>query len=255
MLLRRHNLLRSLVERLVTSTAVENVVLNLDEKKQAQSNFQQKHGINGDEQIQRIGSKLGLDKAELEILIEQPIKVQKYCQDQFRLKAESHFLTRKDTLDRVVYSLLRVKEHNTARELYFRIAAHEANFADLASKYSEGPEKKTNGIIGPVPMTNAHPQLAERLRTSKQGELLEPFRIGDWWLVTRLENYTPAIFDEDMALQMSHELFESWVKEETESWIARLNSLRSVLDLSDDTRQNNPSGMQAGVTDSSSIIS
>ena len=44
---------------------------------------------------------------------------------------------------------------------------------------------------------------------------MEPFMIEQWWLVVRLERYTPASFDEAMALQMASELFEERVKEET----------------------------------------
>ena len=80
----------------------------------------------------------------------------------------------------------------------------------------EGPEKNTKGIVGPVPITNAHPALAERLRTSTPGKLLEPFQIGEWWLVVRLESYTPASFDEKTAHQMSKELFDRWVNEEVD---------------------------------------
>ena len=75
-----------------------------------------------------------------------------------------------------------------ARELYLRIEGNEANFGDLAETCSEGPERKSKGIIGPVSLTQAHPILAEVLRTTKPGELKHPFQLGEWWLVLRLES-------------------------------------------------------------------
>ena len=130
-------------------------------------------------------------------------------------QAEAHFLRRKNQLDRVVYSLLRVKDRFLAQELYLRIEANEASFADLAAKYAEGPEKQTNGIVGPVPLTQAHPALAERLRTSAPGLLMPPIQISEWWLVTRLESYSPACFDDATSQRMAEELFNQWVREET----------------------------------------
>ena len=76
--------------------------------------------------------------------------------------------------------------------------------------------------MGPVPLTQAHPALAERLRTTKPGQLMEPFQIADWWLVARLERYEPARFDDAIAQQMTQELFQEWVQEETAGKITQM---------------------------------
>jgi parvulin-like peptidyl-prolyl isomerase len=51
---------------------------------------------------------------------------------------------------------------------------------------------------------------------------MEPFQIADWWLVTRLERYEPARFDDAIAQQMTQELFQEWVQEETTGKITQL---------------------------------
>ena len=107
---------------------------------------------------------------------------------------------------------MRIKDGFLARELYLRIANEEASFADLAAKFSQGSESKTNGIVGPVPLNQAHPILAERLRTGKPGYLQEPFSIEDWWLVIRLERYEPARFEDSMIQVMTTEIFQEWVE-------------------------------------------
>lgn len=221
-LLRRHNLLRTLVERQVVDDAVENSSLSEEEQTQARESFCQRNRLQSPEDIDAYRAKLGLGPEDLDRQILRPYRIQKHCETDFQAKAEAHFLTRKTQLDKVVYSLLRVKDGALARELYLRIANREANFADLAAAHAQGPERSTKGIVGPVPLTQAHPQLAERLRTSSPGLLMEPFRIGEWWLVTRLESYTPASFSPDMAKQMSKELFDVWTREETDS---RMNKL------------------------------
>ncbi len=221
-LLRRHNLLRTLVERQVVDEAVEQASLSEEEQKQARESFCQRNRLQSPEDIDAYRAKLGLGPEDLDRQILRPYRIQKHCETDFQAKAEAHFLTRKTQLDQVVYSLLRVQDGALARELYLRIANREANFADLAAAHAQGPERSTKGIVGPVPLTQAHPQLAERLRTSSPGLLMEPFRIGEWWLVTRLESYTPATFSPDMAKQMSKELFDVWTREETDSRISKL---------------------------------
>ena len=54
--------------------------------------------------------------------------------------------------------------------------------------------------------------------------LLEPFRISDWWLVVRLERYSPATFTDEVSDQMCEEMFDAWIEEET---AASLNQLIS----------------------------
>ena len=84
-------------------------------------------------------------------------------------------------------------------------------------------ERNTNGVIGPVPLNQAHPTLSEKLRAAQPGMLLEPFRIDRWWLVARLERFAQASFDERMAAQMSMELLQEWLKQETQRSIQALS--------------------------------
>ena len=133
--------------------------------------------------------------------------------ERFAAKAEARFLERKKRagsggVQPAAFAFL-------ARELYLQIESGESNFADLAKRYAEGPERNTNGIVGPVSLTQAHPTLVEKLRVAQPGVLLEPFRISDWWLVVRLERYSPATFTDEVSDQMCQEMFDAWIDEET----------------------------------------
>jgi parvulin-like peptidyl-prolyl isomerase len=214
--LQRHNLLQPLLQRRVITAAVADADVDPQVCRDAQEAFLRQRGLEAPEALEAFLTENGLSKTDLHWQIELPLRIQAHCRQHFRHKAEAHFLGRKNQLDRVVYSLLRVRDRNLARELYLRLETGEANFADLASSFAEGPEKQTRGIVGPVPMTQAHPQLAERLRISQPGRLMEPFAVEDWWLVVRLENYSPASFDDGTAEQMSRELFDQWVREEAD---------------------------------------
>ena len=221
-LLSRHNLLKPWVRAEITAAAAQSIALPEQECVELWRTYLQKKNIEDDVALAKHLQEIGLTADDLHWQLELPKRVRQYSQKHFQHKAEARFLMRKEQLDRVVYSLLRVKDAFLARELYLRIAGGEANFADLAAQYSQGPEAKTKGIIGPMPMRQAHIALSERLRTTQPGELLEPFKIEEWWLVARLERYEAARFDEGTAKQMTSELFEEWIEEETVCKMARL---------------------------------
>jgi len=217
-------LLRALVEQEVVSQGVGGLAISAEERDQLVATYRQQHDLGDDAAYQAFLERSGFTAADLAEQILLPVKRQRCAQEWFGHKAEARFLTRKNQLDSVVYSLLRVRDRLLAQELYLRIAGGEANFADLAAQFAEGPERNTKGIVGPVPLTQAHPALAERLRTSSPGQLGLPLQISDWWLVVRLETYRPASFDSAMAAQMTNELMDAWVFEETTRTMATLTS-------------------------------
>ena len=213
-LLQRHNLLRPLVRAEILSKTVETIDLSAEQRDQVWNDFKAKNELNNAEIFKAYLKNNGLKESDLRWQLELPIRVKIYSQEHFQHKAEARFLARKEQLDKVVYSLLRLQDKCLARELYLRISGGEANFADLAAEYSQGPEAKTKGIVGPVPMTQAHPFVSERLRTSQPGQLLQPFQIDQWWLLIRLERYEPAKFDNNTRQRMAQELFQEWLNQE-----------------------------------------
>ena len=66
--------------------------------------------------------------------------------------------------------------------------------------------------------------MVEKLRVAQPGVLLEPFRISDWWLVVRLERYSPATFTDEVSDQMCQEMFDAWIDEETATSLTKLES-------------------------------
>ena len=93
------------------------------------------------------------------------------------------------------YSLLRLRDAELAAELYQQIKEGEALFSDLASRFSEGPEKRSGGLLGPVPLSQPHPALAKLLQVSKPGQIWPPKVLDGWWVVVRLEKLMPATLD------------------------------------------------------------
>jgi len=213
--LRRYSLLMPLLRMRIIKEAVGSEQPAAEDLEKARAKFFEQNKLNDAETVQGFLKQQGSSEEDLDWQIALPLRIQAHCRENYRHKAEAHFLARKNQLDRVVYSLLRTKDALLAQELYLRIEAGEANFGDLAAQFAEGPERDTKGIIGPVPMTQAHPTVAETLRTAKPGVLMHPMRLGELWLVIRLESFTPATFDDAMAERLSRELFNQWVNEES----------------------------------------
>ena len=223
-LLDRFNLLKPLVEQMVTSEVITHVVVSHEQLEQARLGLLEQRGYDGIEQWAELLGEWGLSEGEVLERLRPGIRRRSVIRERFAAKAEARFLERKNELDQVVYSLLRLENSFLARELYLQIESGESNFADLAKRYAEGPERNTNGIVGPVSLTQAHPTLVEKLRVAQPGVLLEPFRISDWWLVVRLERYAPATFTDEVSDQMCQEMFDAWIDEETANSLSLLAS-------------------------------
>ena len=208
----------------MTREAIAAVVVPEDQLEEAQRGLLQQRGYDGIEQWAELLDELGRSEEEVFERLRHGIRRRSFMRERFAAKAEARFLERKNELDQVVYSLLRLENSFLARELYLQIESGESNFADLAKRYAEGPERNTNGIVGPVSLTQAHPTLVEKLRVAQPGVLLEPFRISDWWLVVRLERYSPATFTDEVSDQMCQEMFDAWIDEETATSLSQLAS-------------------------------
>ena len=223
-LLDRFNLLKPLVEQMLITQAIADVVVPVEQLEQARLGLLHQRGFDGMAQWAELLEMLGRSEEEVLERLCHSIRRRRLMRQRFAAKAEARFLERKSELDQVVYSLLRLENSFLARELYLQIESGESNFADLAKRYAEGPECNTNGIVGPVSLTQAHPALVEKLQVAKPGVLLEPFRISDWWLVVRLERYEPATFSDVVSDQMCQEMFDAWLDEETATCLSQLAS-------------------------------
>ena len=137
----------------------------------------------------------GLTESDLDVLACRPWLWLMWCRERWGSDLQTIFLQRKVEFDQVTYSFLRLLDGELAQELYLQIKEGEASFSDLASQFSGGPEKRTGGLLGPVPLSNPHPALAKLLQVSKPGQLWPPKQLEGWWVLVRLEKLQPATLD------------------------------------------------------------
>ena len=109
-LLRHHNLLSALIKAEVVAEAVGGVALSEEQCDQLWNGYLSNHKIENDEQLASHLQARGLDAEALHWQLELPARVQQHSWAQFQHKAEARFLAKKEQLDSVVYSLLRVRD-------------------------------------------------------------------------------------------------------------------------------------------------
>ncbi len=216
-LLSQHGLLPRLVQEVLIDSAIADVELTADEKATAEAEFYQRNQINNANEAALWAKQRYGEPEMVPTLAERDKRLAKFKQATFDKDVDSYFLQRKSRLDRVLYSLIRTQQPGLAQELYFRVHDDGQSFADLAREYSEGQEAKTGGLIGPVELSVPHPSLAGLLSISQPGQIWPPKRIGEWYIVVRLEKFFPAQLDEAMRQRMIDELFQQWLKEQIQT--------------------------------------
>lgn len=219
-LLQRHGMVRHLVKALLAEQALADVVLTEQEREQYLATQRQRLGINGASEMARVASINGISEAQLQWQLLLPLRKTRHCHEAFGHLAETTFLRQKGNFDQVVYSLIRVRDPHLAQELYHQLQAGESTFADLALQYAEGHERLSRGVVGPKPLTSAHPALAERLRTAQPGVVQAPIQVTDVWLITRLEEMIPATFNKTTAQRICEQLFDSWLDQKATEFLA-----------------------------------
>ena len=226
-LLHKNNLLKPLIRSELIKNLLSDIHIQTKIKEKTIADFCERLNISDDTKLNIWLAENKLDKASFEALALTKIRLKEYCKLNFEHQVESRFLERKNELDIVVYSIIRVKDFFLAREIFFRIQEKEASFGDMAAKHSEGMENKTRGLIGPAPLGRAHPRLVELIKQSKIGEINSPIQIDELNIVLRLEYYEPAKLDSFMKEKMSEELFNKWIDKETD--ILNNNLLEKIL--------------------------
>ena len=230
-LLRSRDLLLSLVRRQLIEKATESLKIPVDLIQKVLIEHCQKEQLENDASLNNWLENHYLTRDELLHQLSLPVKLSKLAIDEFGNQAEAHFLQRKEQIDQVSYSLLRVKDSGMAYELYLQLEANEASFENLAADHSEGPEQRSGGKVGPGSLKQAHPRLQQLLRTATPGVVQEPILIEQWWVVARLDERQEASFNDAMRQRMANELLQDWLTSETKAVVKSLLSAEDGISM------------------------
>ena len=212
-LLRRTELQRPLLRRAVEEEITAVVALPQAELQTLIAAFREANGLIESASLHRWLQERGWDETDLQLHLARPEALRRFSEQRFGPGLEETFLQRKNDLDNVVYSLLRVRDHGLARELWIQLSEGEISFPEAAARHSDGPEAAHKGVIGPVALGHLQAELADRLRSLRQGDLREPELLGEWWVLLRLEQLTPARLDAPMRERLLQDQLNGWIEE------------------------------------------
>ncbi|OKH51835.1 hypothetical protein NIES2101_17120 [Calothrix sp. HK-06] len=214
LLLAGYQLLPQLQRELLIDKFITNIKLTPEEKNNTISTFYQNNQITTPGALDAVLKRYCMTVEQLEALATKQLRVEKFKQATWGETLKQNFLQYKPQLDKVIYSLLRTQDMEVAQELYFRIKAEEQSFADCAREFSQGQEATTGGLIGPVPLSQPHPVIAQKLSISSEGQLWTPMKLENWYVILRLEKLIPAQLDETTGTVLLNHLFEKWLEEQ-----------------------------------------
>jgi parvulin-like peptidyl-prolyl isomerase len=215
-LISKYRLVPQLAKEMLIEAAIKDYEITDAEHQDARQRFCKQQQLTTEQDLDLWLQQQQLGRDDLKDLIDRELQLRKFKTAKWETFVESYFCQRKSQIDRVVFSLIRVKEIDIAEEIYFRLVSEESSFVEQAPLHSEGIEAKTKGISGPVELGKLDPILANALITLQPGEVLPPLLIGEWWVVLQLETVIPAQLDEEMRQYLTEELFNQWAYEEVQ---------------------------------------
>ncbi len=140
-LLAHYRMMPQLLREIIIDQAIAEVTCTPEEQAIACGQFYQQHQLVGEQERQAWLKRHGFTLKQLAESVIRELKIEKFKQATWESQLESYFLTRKGQWDKVIYSVIHVKDRNLAQELYFRLVEGEQSFAELAKEYSPGPEQ------------------------------------------------------------------------------------------------------------------
>ena len=212
--LAKYGLLNQFIKTKLLEKRLKNIILTEEESLKAKLDYRKINKIDSEEDLNTFMGKKLYTENSLKYNIELPVKIYKYCQDKFKNIVYSEYLRRKNIFDIATYSLIRVEKEIEAKEFFLQISEFEKTFAEIASKYSLGHEKNSQGVLGPVQMNRIHPLLQEKIKEYKNGELSMPFRIENNWFLIRIENFQESKLNEQIEKEIFMQLLEESILKE-----------------------------------------
>lgn len=233
-----------LLETFVRETITDDLISHIEcDPAVAFAAFCKRRQLLSEEQQAEWRKKEHFSPAQMKAEAVREYRLQQFKEETWGDRIQTYFLQRKPQLDRVIYSLLRVKEPGVAQELYFRLCDDGVAFSELAKQYSGGQEAQTGGLVGPVELSVPHPMLAKMLRVSSQGQLWEPTKIGDWYIIVKFEKQIPAQLNEPMRQRLLNEQFQSLMQERLQASPVKLMPKSAVVTNAASVQESKPSSI------------
>jgi len=136
------------------------------------------------------------------------LRLRHWIESHLHDRASELFRERASDFDRFVYETIQVSDAELARKLHQMLELSASSFGELAARYSEGEERWTRGLVGPVRASELAPELRALLTRLRPDEIHPPCRLDGDLCIVRLLHLFPARLDQALHQQLMWELFE-----------------------------------------------
>ena len=126
-ILNQNNLLHSFIRREIVREKIIDIEIDSKKENEFVTAVMKARNYTKHEELDEWLAKNLSNRKKLTYEITANYKLEKYALEKYKHKVESYFLKKKDSLDQVIYSLIRIKDSFTAQELYLRIAEGKKN--------------------------------------------------------------------------------------------------------------------------------
>ena len=135
-------------------------------------------------------------------------------------EANSLYLSSSDNYTTYVFSIIRVDSHNLGTELILKIDGNEANFHDLARKYSQGKEAASGGVLGPIMGSAISPTILAHLKKLKPNQVDSLFIFEKKWIILRLDAINHPNANPQLHKLVLSDYSKRWLLDNTRKLIA-----------------------------------
>ncbi len=210
-----------LKESIILETVKENIPQSSEDKEFLINNWFKKYNKNiTNELIDFPLKEIKNEEEFLNLLIRKSLWID-WCKENFSNDISIEFNEKKSSYDLITYQLLRTKNKNLSNELYFKLTEDNESFEDLSFQFSEGSERFSKGIIGPVRANLPHPKLLDCLKNSTIDKVNCPIEIDGWWIICKLKKIEYAQLDDLLTTKISLELGNKYIKSLTREFCRR----------------------------------
>ena len=124
------------------------------------------------------------------------ICVQRWCHINYGPLVEKVFQDRQELMAQVLYRMIRVADLPHAQEIHLQLAEDNMDFMELARLHSEGEERLSHGLVGPVALEDVHASIQDVLLAIPPGSIHGPIEVHPWYIILKSESKIPAVLDE-----------------------------------------------------------
>lgn len=222
-LVRRSGVLRSLVRLQVEESIADLVPADQKLLQVARQSWL------GDRDLKSALEDRSWSEEDLTSHLHRPLALQRFAEQRFGPGLEESFLGTQGGRDQIVYSLIRCREAGLLREIWIRLEEGETSFVEAATEYGEGPEAARKGVMGPLSIGSLQPpELRTKLRAMAPGEISAPWALGEWNILLRLEQLSPARLDDQTRKDLLTEQLETFLNDRVDR-ILKGNSLEPLV--------------------------